>query len=94
MAQRTLVNEEECKIWCDEYADCQAAVVSPASWAHRECFLVNTVTLSARIGWSAAIKKALCLGRLILVLWFAKAFQETLRRQKILLNFVHFLCAV
>ena len=68
MAQRTLVNEEECKMWCDEYADCQAAVVSPASWAHRECFLVNTVTLLARIGWSAAIKKALCLGKLIKII--------------------------
>ena len=37
-----------------------AAVVSPSSWAHRECFLVSTEEVTARSSWSAAIKNVLC----------------------------------
>ena len=60
IAQRTLIGLEECKEFCDEHEDCVAAVVSPSSWAHRECFLVSTEEVTDRSSWSAAIKNVPC----------------------------------
>ena len=62
MNQREFINNEACKAWCDQYPDCRAAVVSPASWAYRECFLVSTDVITARSGWKTAIKEE-CIGK-------------------------------
>ncbi|KAL5253613.1 hypothetical protein ACHWQZ_G013415 [Mnemiopsis leidyi] len=58
--QRTFIGHDECKEWCDEHDNCQAAVISPAFWAHRECFIVSTLNVTERTNWSAAIKNATC----------------------------------
>merc|ERR1712080_598590 len=54
--QRDLISQQDCKAWCDQYSNCLAAVISPSSWAYRECFLVSTSSVTSRDGWSAAIK--------------------------------------
>merc|ERR1712080_216208 len=54
--QRELISQQDCKAWCDQYSNCLAAVISPSSWAYRECFLVSTSSVTSRDGWSAAIK--------------------------------------
>lgn len=54
VAQKTFQGYELCKEWCDYDDNCQAVVVSPENWAHRECFLVNTKNVSPRKDWTAA----------------------------------------
>merc|ERR1712096_390781 len=60
LSQRTFRSFSACESWCSARADCLAVVVSPASWAHRECFLVGTATLGTQSNWSGA--KKTCFG--------------------------------
>ncbi|KAL5250419.1 hypothetical protein ACHWQZ_G016222 [Mnemiopsis leidyi] len=60
--QREFQSFEACSAWCDQFPDCRAAVVSPSSWAYRECFLVSTSVLTERNSWRTALKEE-CVGK-------------------------------
>ena len=62
VAQRALISYDDCKMWCDLQENCGAAVISPESFAERECFLVSSVDITYRTGWFAAIKNGPCGG--------------------------------
>ena len=57
IADRTLISNEACIAWCDEHPECKAAVLSPANWYHRQCFLVSTLHVTERDGWFTAVKE-------------------------------------
>ena len=57
--QSNYTSESDCVERCKKFPNCRAAVLSPASWAHRECFIVSTSedTLDTwRVGWLTAFR--------------------------------------
>ncbi|XP_063680675.1 uncharacterized protein LOC134815967 [Bolinopsis microptera] len=56
LAQSEFRSFESCQEWCDDTPLCKGVAVSPWNWAResRECFLVGTMHITARSGWTAS----------------------------------------